>query len=390
MPLARIQPPSSCREKVCAKYNEVYFDLDAGSHSAEHRPKNGDDNYGRRDEILHQFPVAACRGGRLVAGQDARALEEPALYWMRNPKFVCMGLLNQSHRHPSRRRCIIYSLGSADEISFEVGLHESPEMRAGQCEVHVFDPGRLPDAASAARYGFQTHRLAVGTVDVGQTRTLESIMACLGHAYVDVMKIDIEGREEQILPRFAARGGLKRIGQLLIEFHNMGFGSALRLLQQNGFEIAYGRREARFAAGTEVSLFRRTGEHPPPHRGGEGGSGEGRNGSHVCAWQSPRDMAQAWPLAPGASWGVCGATLWMRRDSVPCRDAHQGAWHAQAMGISSLDACAARCRRFSCCRFVSFSPLANDCSWYSTCPDGFVQPKEDWLRFAYQSMPVHL
>ena len=170
---------------------------------------------------------------------------------MRNPKFICMGLLGP----PS---CAIYSFGSYDEISFEVGLYESDEL-SQRCEVHVFDPDRLPPPAVGDRYGFTAHNISLTPRDSSKSPfkvSLPTVMRCLGHGFIDVLKMDIEGAEVPILPSLQAAGLLARVGQLSLEFHSVHDMSALlRMLTRDaGFSLVYARREARFAFGTEAVL----------------------------------------------------------------------------------------------------------------------------------------
>ena len=57
-----------------------------------------------------------------------------------------------------------------------------------------------------------------------------------------------------------------------------------------------------------------------------------------------------------------------------CATGHKGSWRASHAGIHSLDACAARCARCARCRYVSFSLVADDCSWYLECDLDHLTP----------------
>ena len=90
-------------------------------HSYDHRPTGADP----RDALLLQYTVHRCPNngiGTMVSGQDPRYFEiaPPGnnLFKERNPKFVCdvAKLPNDPHQP-----CVVYSFGSWDEISFEVG-----------------------------------------------------------------------------------------------------------------------------------------------------------------------------------------------------------------------------------------------------------------------------
>jgi hypothetical protein len=58
--------------------------------------------------------------------------------------------------------------------------------------------------------------------------------------------------------------------------------------------------------------------------------------------------------------GLCAKT-WQRGD---CESDGSGSFTGR---IASLEACEARCRTCTRCAFVSYSRLANDCSWYTRC-----------------------
>ena len=139
----------------------VGYPIDNQAHTSTNRPPRGDP----RDDVLLNFNAVQCQEGygQLVMGQDVRVEQDAVLFRMRNPKFICnvAGL-------GSRRPCIVYSFGSWNEISFEVGL----ETLAQQCEVHVFDPGKLPDQESQNRYNFTAHHYGVGARDTATQKTV--------------------------------------------------------------------------------------------------------------------------------------------------------------------------------------------------------------------------
>lgn len=94
-----------------------------------------------------------------------------------------------------RAPCVIYSLGSNGDFSFEAAV-----VRASPCEVHTLDctlaaaPNSLPE-----RVHF--HALCLGDEDApaAKFRSLGSIMAQLGHTRVDLLKVDIEGFEYRMV-----------------------------------------------------------------------------------------------------------------------------------------------------------------------------------------------
>jgi hypothetical protein len=137
-------------------------------------------------------------------------------------------LLDLGSLHEKGPPCAIYSLGSNNQVDFEVSM-----LSATRCDVFTFDCtvaegvmartiAAIPGAAgrlhffpyclgpqgSAARFGDRTVSL----------RSLSSIMLELGHAEVTLLKMDIEGGEHDALGPFLKGGtGLPR--QISMELH---------------------------------------------------------------------------------------------------------------------------------------------------------------------------
>ncbi len=133
---------------------------------------------------------------------------------------------------------IVYSFGVGDEVSFD---HEM----AGTfgAEVHMFDPspsvkrryGALESGKAQGRGRVFFHPIGLGPVSSekgkewtltieGQScpaKSLADIARSLGHARVDILKIDIEGGEFAALDQILADNLLAtlQVQQLLIEFH---------------------------------------------------------------------------------------------------------------------------------------------------------------------------
>ena len=120
--------------------------------------------------------------------------------------------------------CVVYSFGSANRYDFEDTM-----LRSVPCEVHTFDCTIDPDPARKdPRIHF--HKWCLGSP--GQPEpfmALPDIMKALGHATVDLLKIDIEGFEYFVVEALyrshleaAARGDEADLGlplQMCIEFH---------------------------------------------------------------------------------------------------------------------------------------------------------------------------
>lgn len=126
-----------------------------------------------------------------------------------------------------------------------------------KCEIHVFDPEKLPTAEVALRNHFSAHNWGIGSVDSGKIKRLSTIMTELGHSHIHVLKIDVEGHERESLPALVQDGTLGHVDQLSIEFHSVALmHEGLDLLEKAGFGIVYARREDRCGWCIEVSLVR--------------------------------------------------------------------------------------------------------------------------------------
>ncbi|KAM3574953.1 hypothetical protein VYU27_003080 [Nannochloropsis oceanica] len=118
------------------------------------------------------------------------------------------------------RPCIVYAFGINDDTSFEEEL-----VNITHCQVFAFDPTvkNLPASALNATPPLHFYKQALGPRDAPSRnflieRNLLSIMKELGHTYIDVLKVDVEGAEwASFAPVFAA--GPLPVGQLLIELH---------------------------------------------------------------------------------------------------------------------------------------------------------------------------
>lgn len=122
------------------------------------------------------------------------------------------------------RPCLVYSLGSAGDASFEEHI-----LASTTCEVHTFDPNLSPDMQTHVQTsvpGLHFHSIGLGrssgplqSLDDRSMHSFEEVMAALGHAWVDVLKVDIEGHEWDMFLDFFTSGAHLPATQLLVEFH---------------------------------------------------------------------------------------------------------------------------------------------------------------------------
>jgi FkbM family methyltransferase len=184
------------------------------------------------------------------------------------------------------RNAVIYSLGIGTDISFDLSIIEKYGVT-----VHAFDPtpGSMAFVkAQKVPTEFRCHEIGVGPHDgtatfyppvnpshishtlmpraemrgraiTVQIRRLSTIMRELGHASVDVLKMDIEGAEYDVLNEILERR--LPVGQILVEFHHRfpGIGPdrtrrAIEELNTAGYRIFFVAEN-----GEEYSLIRDAG-----------------------------------------------------------------------------------------------------------------------------------
>jgi FkbM family methyltransferase len=173
------------------------------------------------------------------------------------------------HPGPLHATSVVYSFGIGRNVDWDVEMIE----RFG-VTVHAFDPAPgtaawvesldLPD-------GFIFHPVGLGAMDGtlrlypssaedaahfsvvnrgrgngdgidAPVKTLASIAAMLGHARVDVVKMDVEGAEYDLMPSVMEAG--VPIGQIALELHHnfptLGFedtASLVALLRRHGYRV---------------------------------------------------------------------------------------------------------------------------------------------------------
>ncbi len=142
------------------------------------------------------------------------------------PKFACgVDYVHELYKgkEGTDGNCLVYSIGSNNQIDFEVAVKE----QIG-CEIHTFDP-TLKAPFVGDRYA-EFHPWGLGKdgevvkfKTKFTTKSLESIMKELNHINrkIDIFKIDCEGCEYDVMPPVfdAIAQGQLQIDQILIEMH---------------------------------------------------------------------------------------------------------------------------------------------------------------------------
>jgi len=141
------------------------------------------------EKFLHSLPAQQCQDGRRIGKcRDGS-------------KFVC-GL---DQLRSKGEDCVMYSFGSSDDACFETDF----VAQFPKCKVHIFDP----TSKEIPNKKWVYHSYGLGGWNLSDTRywnwrtqrpescptckmkTMHQIMVELGHDFVDIVKIDIDGAE---------------------------------------------------------------------------------------------------------------------------------------------------------------------------------------------------
>jgi len=157
------------------------------------------------------------------------------------------------------QECVVYSIGSNDDFSFEEAVHRfNPK-----CEIHTFDPtppkNNRPPFVSFHPWTLLGHS---GEDDNNEaapfTYTIPAIMRRLGHDRVSVLKVDCEGCELDAFsaPAFRVREGA--VQQIQVEIHfdrnPERIHAMLRFLSSRGYAIFSKEPNIQYSNGKAVEF----------------------------------------------------------------------------------------------------------------------------------------
>ena len=106
------------------------------------------------------------------------------------------------------RDCVIYSLGSANDFSFEETM-----LRATPCAIHTFDC-TVDGATKPADSRIVFHRQCLGDGGAPGFFSLPQLAAQNGHTRIDLLKMDIEGGEYGVFASLLAAASSGNTGLL--------------------------------------------------------------------------------------------------------------------------------------------------------------------------------
>lgn len=156
-----------------------------------------------------------------------------------------------------RPSCLVYSIGSNKDASFESGIAQ----RITGCEIHTFDHTIGPWFERPVIRNWTFHFYGVG---IGKKlKTLLKVVKLLGHENrtIDILKIDCENCEWDLfyplLNECGSSSILQRIKQLNIELHGQPPYNLIQKFAECGFALFYKEANIVGCAGdcVEISLI---------------------------------------------------------------------------------------------------------------------------------------
>jgi hypothetical protein len=175
----------------------------------------------KSDQLYYMFsPVLPCfwafekqpssaevhDGGKWLCG-----LQE--VHKMRSASGTRYGIAESHYDLP----CIVYSMGSNNEFSFERRVRTI----APGCEIHTFDPTVKETGDGEDAYDIYHGDFGFGGKDAEggkfPVKSIATIMKEMKHTHVDYLKADVEGYEWEFLS--TVDWSTTKVGQILIEFH---------------------------------------------------------------------------------------------------------------------------------------------------------------------------
>lgn len=151
--------------------------------------------------------------------------------WICDPHRIKRLAAERKAKDPNHPGCVIYSIGSAGDFSFEKGMEEV--LGPGTCEYHIFDMGdfeakmKLQNISRAHYHRWGLDKQGVEKIEPGaEFYGLKDTVKLLGHEnldVIDVFKIDCEKCEWRIY-RDWLLSGLPSLQQIQVEIHSGNIG----------------------------------------------------------------------------------------------------------------------------------------------------------------------
>jgi len=167
----------------------------------------------------------------------------------------------------AKKNCLVYSIGSNNDWSFEEGIYKELE-----CEIHTFDHTVAQVIGKPSFVNFHKIGLAPYKTSTENTQDLLSLISNYSDRLIDILKIDCERCEFAALTPFLKDATLNRRAlprQILIEIHagvwprkhpdnfNKLSDDLLRAMTDAGYAIFHKEANIEYTKGmaTEFSLI---------------------------------------------------------------------------------------------------------------------------------------
>jgi len=193
-------------------------------------------------------------------GDGGKWVCDPHLYLVGNSHSSSSSSSSSSSNNNNaqqQQQCVIYSIGSNNEFSFEKAIHHYNPL----CQIHTFD-STMPVYPGQKPHYVKFHPWSLGGHDdaAGWTFTLSTMMRKLGHQNITILKVDCEGCE---LDSFGSEpssfpAGRGAIQQILVEVHFDGRPERVhdffRFLSKNGYAIVSKEPNIMYTGGNAVEF----------------------------------------------------------------------------------------------------------------------------------------
>lgn len=173
-------------------------------------------------------------------------------------KWIC-----DPHRISSQDDCLVYSIGSNNDFSFETAVLKD----IGQhCEIHTFDFGNYSEGAKNVGYRLHNgmnetavtyHQYGLGLEQPPKFKSLQSIVKELGHEKrtIDIFKVDCEGCEWTTAQHWFEANVVLR--QIQIELHKSDVIKTPRffdLIYANNYVITHKEPNVAYTGPTDLAI----------------------------------------------------------------------------------------------------------------------------------------
>ena len=220
----------------CVRYNLAHLKSDYDFLKAKQESDGYFDDIPGKEWNMMKERAKFVSPNTCLGPPNCKFKNKNAAYWLQNnfePDFACrhekrIGIMGDGgkwvcdpHRLSKSSRCLVYSVGSANDFTFE----EAVKRDIGKhCEIHTFDPADYSEGARKAGVTYHQWGISDKTEEKKDMvfKTLKDTVKELGHTdlTIDIFKIDCEGCELRSVKTWIDSKEVKvSLHQVLVEDH---------------------------------------------------------------------------------------------------------------------------------------------------------------------------